>query len=451
MVEDWLQRAARERPDHPALETPEGTLSFAELDAAASRSARRLAALGVAEGDHVATTLAPGADFAALLHGAPRLGAALMALDPRGQHGADVAVSEPLRGAEADVRLRPAMDPAAVHTVVYTSGSTGRAKAVELTVANHFASATAWNAALGIRPDDRWLCAMPLFHVGGLAILLRSAVGATTVRLHETFDAARVRAELESGEVTLVSLVPTMLHRLREEGLGATPAVRAILLGGGPVPAELLSWARSEDLPVMPTYGMSETASGVAMAPARSDPARAVPLTGVEVAVSSEGEVLVRGPMVARGEIGAGGWLHTGDLGRLDEEGRLTIAGRIKDVIVTGGENVLTSRVEDALTGHPAVAEAAAAGLPDEEWGERVVAFVVLDAAADAGALIDHARARLAPHEVPKEVHVVASLPRNAAGKLLREQLRAGPSGPRATRSDRQAGNPGSPSDMNPP
>jgi len=429
-MEDWLERAARERPEHPALEAPDGALTFAELDAAAGAAARRLAALGVGEGDRVATTLAPGVDFAALLHGAPRVGAALMPLDPRvdfSEGGARVLVSEPLCDGQADVQPHQGIDPAAVHTVVHTSGTTGQAKAVELTVGNQLASATAWNAALRVAPEDRWLCALPLFHVGGLSILLRSAIGATTVRLHRGFDAARVRAELESGEVTLVSLVPTMLHRLREEGLAAAPGVRAILVGGGPAPDELLAWARAHGLPVMPTYGMSETASGIALAEAGS--ARARPIDGAELRIAPDGEVLARGPMVAAREVAPDGWLHTGDLGRLDGDGALHVSGRIKDVIVTGGENVMAVRVEDVLSDHPAVVEAGVAGVPDPVWGERVVGFVVLGAEVSTEELIEHSRARLAPHEVPKEVRVAASLPRNAAGKLVRGELSRRPPG----------------------
>ncbi len=425
-MEDWLERAARERPAHPALEAPDGTLSFAALHAAATVAARRLAALGVGEGDRVTTTLPPGVDFVALLHGAPRLGAALMPLDPREPGAADALVSEPLRGAEADSDVRRTMDPAAVHTVMRTSGTTGRSKAVELTVANHVASATAWNAALEIEPGDRWLCPLPLFHVGGLAILLRSAIGATTVRLHSGFDAARVRAQLEAGDVTLVSLVPTMLHRLRDRGLGAAPTVRAILLGGGPIPAELLDWARTKGLPVMPTYGMSETGSGVAVVTDVGESAGARPLDGAELRIAADGEVLVRGPMVAPGEPAKDGWLHTGDRGRLDGDGGLHVSGRIKDVVVTGGENVMAATVEDALSAHPAVAEAGVAGLPDPVWGEAVVGFVALCAESSEAELIEHCRARLAPHEVPKEVRIVTALPRNAAGKLVREDLRRG-------------------------
>jgi O-succinylbenzoic acid--CoA ligase len=372
----------------------------------------------VQAGDRVATTLPAGEDFCALLHALPRLGAALVPLDPRApvRSGARVTVTEPLAGEEADVPLRTTVDPYAVHCVMHTSGTTGRPKAVELTYANQRASAAASADAFPLGTGDRWLCPLPLFHVGGLAVLLRSVIAATTAVLHETFETARVRGALESEGVTLASLVPTMLERLREAGLSRSPTLRGIALGGGPVPAALLEWADSADIPAVPVYGMTETASQVvAGIPGR-------PLRGVEVGIEEE-EILIRGPMVAQGELASDGWLHTGDLGRLDEHGRLHVEGRLKELIVTGGENVAPLEVEQALLTHPAVADAGVAGLPDPEWGEAVTAFVVLREAASADELRDWCRERLAPAGVPKALHVVERLPRNAAGKLLRDRL----------------------------
>ena len=426
-MEDWVTAAARERPDHPAVLADDGELTYRELDEEASRIARRLAAVGVGEGDRVATTLPPGAGFAALLHAAPRVGAALMPLDARaGPVPAHLEVAEPLEGEEADVPLRTELDPGAPHTVIHTSGTTSEPRAVELTAANHYASALASAKALGAEPDDRWLCVLPLFHLGGVAILLRSAVHSTTAVVHERFDADRVRTALQRGEITVASFVSTMLHRLRDAGLKDAPALRVALLGGGPIPEGLLDWARERSLPVAPTYGMTETASQIVTV----SPAEALrgeragqPLDGVRLRISADGEIHVRGPMVAPGELDPDGWLHTGDLGALDDRGRLTVAGRKKDVIVTGGENVMAGRVEETLRAHPAVADAGVAGLPDAEWGERVVAWLVMDGEASDAELLVHCRERLAPFEVPKELRRVAGLSRNATGKLLRSRL----------------------------
>jgi O-succinylbenzoic acid--CoA ligase len=439
-LHDWLNRRATTHAQCPALISPSGTTTYAELDAGAGRAARRLAARGVAERDRVATTLPPGLAFAELLHALPRLGASLVPLNTRlteaerrwqlEDSGVVLCVEEPLDSAEADVELRTEVDPDAEHSVIYTSGTTGRPQAVSLTHHNHTASAlaSAWN--IGVDPGDRWLCVLPLFHVGGLAILLRSAIYGTAAVIHEGFDPDRVVFELAAGGITLASLVPTMLRRLVHAGLEEAPALRAALLGGGPVPRDLLEWAAVRGLPVLQTYGLTQTSSQIATLTAaeaiQKSGSAGRPLLGVELSISDEGEILVRGPMVSPGALDpADGWLHTGDRGRLDGDGYLWVEGRLKDVIVTGGENVACAEVERVLEDHPAVVEAAVVGTPDPEWGEVVTAFVVLhqDGPLDDRALEAHCRERLAGYKVPRALHVVDALPRNAAGKLLRGEL----------------------------
>ena len=394
------------------------TLTYAELDRTAASCARRLSTLGVGAGNVVATTLTPGLAFCELLHALPKLGAALAPLDPRAPAPTPgLVLSATPTAPEAEVELRERVDPEAVHTVVRSSGTTGTPKSIQLTYANHRASAVASADALGVDPGDRWLCPLPLHHVGGLGVLIRSVINRTTAVLHERFEVERVKAALEGGEATLVSLVPTMLARLREAGLRETPNLRAVALGGGPAAPDLLEWAARTGIPVTPVYGMTETASQVVA----GVPGRA--LAGVELRSGTDGEVLIRGPMVAAGALAADGWLHTGDRGSLDGDGRLRLDGRIKDLIVTGGEKVAPFRVEAVLTTHPSVADAGVLGLPDPEWGEAVSAFVVLRAAMDPEELRGWCRARLAPYEVPKRFVVVDELPRNAAGKLMRTRL----------------------------
>ncbi len=424
-MEEWLTAAAARRPDHVAVEHGGEPLTYSQLDAAAARTARVLAARGIAEGALVATTLAPGRAFVELLHALPRLGAVLVPLNPADPVRVEAAltVDGPLEGPEADVELRRSVDPDAVHSILHTSGTSGRPRPVELSYANHHASAQASAGHLGVEDDDRWLGVLPLFHVGGLAVLLRSVIYATTAVLHERFDPVRVRDAFAAGGVTLASLVPTMLTRLREAGLErAAPELRAILLGGGPIPDGLLDWAAAAGLPVSPTYGMTETASQVVTAPPGERSGR--PLPGVELRTGDDGEIMVRGPMVARGALSADGWLHTGDRGHIDAEGRLHVDGRLKEIIVTGGENVSPVEVEEALLTHPAVADAGVAGVPDAEWGEAITAFVVLSSEASGEELRAWTRERLAAHKVPKRVERVTELPRNATGKLLRDRLR---------------------------
>ena len=382
-------------------------MTFAELDRLATRCARRL---DLSAGRRVAASLPPTLASCELLHALSRRGAVLAPLGPGGP-------GPPLGREDPGVSLRDTIDPGAVHTVIGTSGTTGEAKRIELTYANHLASAAAAADAVGVDPGDRWLCPLPLHHVAGLNVLIRGVINRTTVILHEGFDAERVRATLEAGEVTLASLVPTMLARLRDAGLARAPGLRAIALGGGPIPAELLDWAAATGLPVVPVYGMTETCSQVVA----GSPGR--PLRGVEVRIAAGDEILIRGPMVSAGSLAADGWLHTGDRGRLDERGLLHVEGRLKELIVTGGENVAPLEVERVLLAHPAVADAGVAGLPDPDWGEAVTGFVVLSAPTSAQELIGWCRERLAPHKVPKAVHEIDELPRNASGKLLRGRL----------------------------
>ena len=432
-----LPLRARTHPDHTAIEAAGARTSYRELERLAATSARRLASLGVGAHDRVATTLAPGLEFAALLHALPKLGAALVPIDSR-QSAAErrwmvedcaarLLLEEPLAGAQADVGLREEAAPGEPLTVLYSSGTTARPHAVVHTHANHEASAlaSAWN--LGVAPDDRWLCVLPLFHVGGLSILLRSAIYATTAVIYERFDADRAAATLERGEATVVSLVPTMLRRLAAAGLEAAPALRAALLGGAPVPRDLLEWATERAIPVLQTYGMTETASQVATLSAAEALERTGsagrPLLGVELRIGSAGEILVRGPMVSEGALATDGWLHTGDRGRLEPDGFLVVDGRIKETIVSGGENVSPAEVEEALLAHPAVADAAVAGRPDEDRGEVVVAFVVVVEAVAEEDLLRHCRSRLAPFKVPSAVRTVSELPRTASGKLQRGRL----------------------------
>jgi O-succinylbenzoic acid--CoA ligase len=405
--------------------------SAAEIAERAAITARQLAGLGVGQGSRVAVALPASLEFAALLHAMPLLGAVLVPVNTRDSRftpDADVLVDAPLTAPEADVPPRGEPSDDDTWVVLHTSGTTAAPKPVVLTYGNFRASAAAAASNLPLTPDDRWLCVLPLFHVGGLSILTRSAFAGSSAILHERFDADAVRESLESGEATVVSLVATMLRRLREAGLSKAPGLRAALVGGGPVPRDLLDWGAEIGLPLLQTYGMTETCSQIATATAGSRAAR--PLPGVELTIGSDGEILVRGPMVSAGALSVDGWLHTGDRGRLDDEGFLHVDGRIKDTIVTGGENVAAAEVEEALVAHPAVVDAAVVGRPDPEWGEAVTAFVVVeDGGATDAEIVAHARERLAGYKVPRAIVRVDELPRNASGKLLKGRLPQ--SGPR--------------------
>jgi O-succinylbenzoic acid--CoA ligase len=307
--------------------------------------------------------------------------------------------------------------------VLFTSGTTGVPKAARLARDNLEANAGAANEVLQLDGRSRFLCVLPLFHVGGLGILFRCQLAGATVLLHERFDAEAIARELRGG-ATHASLVASTLARVLEHG-GAFPPV-IVAVGGGPVPAVLLERARRAGLRVVQTWGMTETCSmATCERPGDADGATAgPPLPGFDLRVES-GEICVRGPAVMRGYLGReplrGGFLRTGDLGELDARGRLVVHARRTDLIVSGGENVYPAEVEAALQAHPSVREAAVVPAPDEKWGQVGVAYVVTDAPDDE--LRRFLRVRVAGYKVPARFVRVSELPRNAGGKVDRVSL----------------------------
>lgn len=433
---DWLDHSARVHPRRIALADPGGELTYAELRVRAGAVASALAAAGVGAGDPVAIESPAGIAHAVALHGAILAGAVAQSLPPSGRDGVDVApgacfvdhddVDRAIAAAGAWPAIRrPPRQPL---TRVLSSGTTGAPKPVELSGANHLWSALASGLRLGVEPRDRWLCCLPLNHVGGQTILLRSALYGTAAEVHPGFDLERVAAALATGRISIASLVPTQLVRLLDAG-AAVERPRLLLVGGGPLADDVLAEGEARGATVVQTYGLTEACSQVCtLAPgeAREHAGSAGrPLLGVEVRVT-DGEILVRGPNVAPAAVATDGWLHTGDSGRIDEEGFLRLEGRREDLIVSGGENVRPERVEDVLRTHPGVADAAAVGVDDREWGQRVEAHVVraADAAPSEAELLEHARRHLVRHERPKRIHFRPELPRTASGKLQRRLLR---------------------------
>lgn len=437
LVEGWLARAAGATPGHTALQTPAETLRYGELHAAARSAAAELRERGAQAGARVAIALPAGADFAVALHACLLLGAVAVPVDLRmGEReralvaaGAQLLVSEPLpRGGPAVQGAGASHDLDAPALVIYTSGTTAAPRPVELTYGNLLWSALGSAVALGLDPGERWLCTLPLAHVGGLSILLRSAIYGTTAVVHERFQTAPVLSALMEEGITLVSLVATTLSRLLDAGLERPPALRAALTGGGPVPPALLARARAAGVPVSLTYGLTESCSQATTAPpeAAGTGDAGPPLFCTRAAISPEGEILLRGPTIAPAASAGDGWLHTGDLGSIDSDGRLTVTGRRSETIVSGGENVSPAEVEAVLESHPAVLEAAVIARADEEWGEAVTAIVLprAGASADPRELRAHCAAALAPYKVPKRYEIArAPLPRTASGKLLRREL----------------------------
>ncbi len=334
----------------------------------------------------------------------------------------------PTDPAAAARRARRVAEDAAL--VLRTSGTSGAPKGAVIGFDALVANADAQAELLGSDADDRWLSCMPLFHIGGLSILVRAARVGAEVLLHARFDAEAVARALEEDGITRVSFVATMLARVIE-ARGERPAPASlglVLLGGGPASETLLEEAERLGYPIAPTYGLTETASQAATRPPRSALApggdRAgglVPLPGVEVRVvdgdrhpvarGEEGEIEIRGPIVMRGYLDdaaataaaiVDGWLRTGDIGRLDDAGALRILDRRSDLIVSGGENVYPAEIESVLEGHPGVAEAGVVAVPDAEYGARPAACVVAreGAALDASSLAASAASASQPTSV---------------------------------------------------
>jgi O-succinylbenzoic acid--CoA ligase len=484
----WLLERARLSPHAPALRFAELDLDFAALASRALAVASRLAALGVGCGDRVALGAAPSPRWLEIAHATQIVGAVFVPLNMRLSAAeiavllrdcrpklvlADAGAQLTLAGAAPDSALiecdrelddippaapgtvRP-IELGAVWTILYTSGTTATAKGAELTYGNHLASALASRTNLGARSDDRWLAVLPPYHVGGLSILVRSVLDGSALTLHPSFDAARVDAALREGGVTLVSFVATSLARVLDvaNGVPYPPSVRAVLLGGGAVPNELVLRARAAGLPALPTYGLTETCSQVtttALGEAAPVGSAGRPLPGTRVRIADPdadgvGEILVSGPTVMVGYLGRpeataqalhDGWLHTGDVGRLDERDYLYVLDRRSDLIVSGGENVYPAEVEAAILAHPDVLEAGVYPATDREWGQRVAAAVVLRprAVLDLDALRRWLDGRLARFKQPRELRVVDALPRTASGKIRRRTLREAAAGPPLDRS----------------
>ena len=316
--------------------------------------------------------------------------------------------------------------------MVGTSGSTGPPKGVELSAAALRHSARASLDRVGARPGDRWLCCLPATHVAGLQVLVRSLVSGTEPVLAERADAATVAG---SG-CAHVSLVPTQLQRLLLEASPPVPLAgfSSVLLGGAAAPAGLLAAARASGVPVVTTYGMTETCGGCVY--------DGVPLDGTQVAIRSDdddddddgrpaesGRIWISGPVLFSRYLGPSpggqaalrdGWFGTGDLGRLDSSGRLVVRGRADDIINTGGHKVVSGEVAAVLQTCPGVRDVAVVGQPDPEWGERVIAVVVPADPADPPALELlrlHVRERLPRYAAPSRVVVVDAVPMLPSGK----------------------------------
>jgi acyl-CoA synthetase (AMP-forming)/AMP-acid ligase II len=360
---------------------------------------------------------------------------------------------------DGDVSVARAPGDTAIQ--IYTSGTTGKPKGVLLSNASFLRfclddpAVPLWWQVL---PSDVVVVALPNFHVGGLETALRILFGGGTAIVHREFDAAAMVEAIAVHRPTLLALVPTALAiMLRLPGAAEVDftCIRVFFYGASPIPADLLREALARmECDFVQVYGMTEVNSSVVALPPEDHHDTAAPrlrsagkpLAHVELAIAGStgerlapgqvGEILIRCPYTMTGywnrheatadTMDADGWVHTGDAGYLDEDGYLYIADRIKDMIVSGGENVYPAEVESVMFGHPDVSEVAVIGVPHQIWGEAVKAFVVLEQGRefDEAAMISWTRERIAGYKAPKSIEAVAFLPRNPTGKLLKHEIR---------------------------
>ncbi|HYQ88170.1 MAG TPA: AMP-binding protein [Candidatus Binatia bacterium] len=462
---------ARTRPDRLALRMGEERWTYGRLEEAVSGAALSFFEQGLVSGEHVSVEFGAeeGLHFATTVHALHRAGLLPVPIGPRLTEPERVAMRQraqvdfaltatpvpaPARGSNAR-GMRPLLFERrldAPSAICFTSGTEGAPRAVVLTHGNFLWSALASARNLGVRAEDVWLSCLPLHHVGGLSVLTRSACYGTAVLIHERFDPEAVSRAIDREGVTLVSLVPPMLERLLEARAGRPfpGSLRAALVGGGPAPLELLQAAAELGLVALPTYGMTETTSQVTTLSPREWPeglataGRPLPFVRLEVrgpdgralGPLEEGEIFARGPMVVDAyfddtERNATAfdrrWFRTGDFGAWDDAGRLRVLDRRQDRMVVGGENVATGEVEAALARHRAIAEVCVVALPAGSWGQEVAAVVVCRPGSEVTLeeLRELAGRTLAPHKLPRTLHVVKALPRNGAGKLLRGEIRS--------------------------
>lgn len=472
VIPHWLTKQAELSPNETAVELKDGTtITFRQLAENSQQKAKKIATLAVKKGDHVAILSGNSMEMIETIHACSYLGAVVVLLNKRltayerKQQMQDANVTLLITEAEEkditeidqitfeklnqqtvleNISLLNEMDLSNVFTMMYTSGTSGFPKAVQHTYGNHWWSATSSALNLGNHHNDKWLIPLPLFHVSGLSTMLKGVIYGMPIYLLDNFDVEDVHHAIMHKQVTIASVVTVMLQRLLNYlGEESYPdAFRCMLLGGGPAPESLLVQTKEKQIPVFQSYGMTETASQIVTLSPKDALCKigsaGKPLFPAQLKIRGSqanevGEILVKGPMVTPGyyrrkeanqKAFYHDWLATGDVGYLDEEGFLYVVDRRSDLIISGGENIYPSEIENVLLQAAGVYEAGVTGKKDREWGEVPVAFVVADSSITSEKITSFLSGKLARYKQPKEIHFVDQLPRNAANKLVRHELK---------------------------
>ncbi len=470
-IPDWLSARSELSPDRLALSDGQKSWSFRQLNHYVGQLTTRLFQLGIRQHQRVSVLAESNMKTVAVMHALVRLGAILVPINPRlspndrnllvqdadptifiGSHPDEPSLVKFVTFDELWHNLNhEALYPSRpinlddVQCIVYTSGTTGRPKGALISFGNIFASATYSSLHNGTAPSDLWLHVMPLFHIGGLSILFRSVIVGNGIVLLPRFDSEQVLAMWTRYPISLVSLVPTMLYRLLQISADFPSSLRLILLGGAPPSPSLVHRARALNLPVVLTYGLTETSSQVVTELPNTDTndgSGGHPIYPTEISILSDGkitrefrktgEILVKGPTVFKGywresqitaETFHEGWLKTGDVGFLNDNGTLTVMDRQKDLIIRGGENISPVEIERVFMAHPLIHDAGVLPVDDDEWGQVPVIMLVKEPQLTHEECRNWAQEHLSVIKRPTHYYEADSLPRTASGKLRRTEL----------------------------
>lgn len=472
-IPNFLLERVRLTPNRIAVVSEQEEITFKELHERVILLAGRFHSSGIEKGKHVAVLMNNSIEFIVTVYAIHYIGAVAILLNtrlseeelsyqiqnsdsnflivekenyidlPSTVHVIDM--SKILQYGVKSVAIREFFNQDEIATMMYTSGTTGFPKAVCQSYGNHWSSAIASVLNLGLDHRDVWLVCLPMFHVGGLSTVYKSAIYGMKIVLAEKAEAKIVLHYINQYKITILSVVTKVLNDLLNfedinEGLSN---IRAALLGGGPAPLPLLQKAQERNVPVYQTYGMTETCSQIAtlspefMLSKIGSAGKALFGCSLEIRENDKkcspgdvGEIVVKGPNVSSGYYKLqtnepSEFFYTGDLGYVDEEGFLFVVDRRSDLIISGGENIYPAEIESILLSHPDVVEAGVTGREDPTWGKVPIAFVIAKSSAHLSEqeIIEYCQKKLAKFKIPKEIHFVSNLPRNAANKLVRREL----------------------------
>lgn len=342
-----------------------------------------------------------------------------------------ISFSEVHQSQKEDIKLAEDFNEDKISVIMNTSATTGEFKSVPIGWKQFYSHVVASQKSLGITEEDNWLVVLPIYHISGLSILMRSLYNGTSIKILEKFDEEQVIELIESNRINMLSIVPTMLNRIVDRI--EKHNLRVVLVGGEFIPNALVEKSMKKNIPIYKTYGMTETTSqsvtfSVLQYPKKIDSV-GLPLDEVDIRIGNPGEkgigeVLIKSAMLMDGYIGKEkicGYFNTEDVGYIDEDGFLYILDRRKNIIISGGENIYPREIENILYENPKVHECAVVGKKDEKWGQVPILYVV--SSLDEDTILDYLSNKLAKYKIPKKIIYLDKLPKNASGKILKKNL----------------------------